>query len=96
MRTNIDIDEKLMKLAMKAAGTTTKRETVEKALELLVRIDGQTAIRKLRGKLQWEGDLDAMRRNESSFSVVWPGHRTGSGGQLPAVAAQGDYHTRYY
>ena len=64
MRTNIDIDEKLMKRAMKAAGTTTKRETVEKALELLVRIDGQTAIRKLRGKLQWEGDIDAMRRNE--------------------------------
>ncbi len=49
---------------MKAAGTTTKRETVEKALELLVRIDAQKAFRKLRGKLQWEGDLDAMRRSE--------------------------------
>lgn len=64
MRTNIEIDEKLMRQAMKAAGTTTKRETVEKALELLVRIDAQKAFRKLRGKLQWEGDLDAMRRSE--------------------------------
>jgi Arc/MetJ family transcription regulator len=63
VRTNIEIDDKLMKQAMKAAGTATKRETVEKALELLVRIDGQKAIRRLRGKLQWEGDLDAMRRD---------------------------------
>ena len=64
MRTNIEIDDKLMRQAMKAAGARTKRETVEKALELMVRIDGQKAIRRLRGKLQWEGDLDAMRRDE--------------------------------
>ena len=64
MRTNIEIDDKLMKQAMKAAGTTTKRETVEKALELLVRIEGQKEIRSLRGKIVWEGDLDAMRRDE--------------------------------
>ena len=64
MRTNIEIDDKLMKQAMKASGARTKRETVAKALELLVRIDGQKAIRRLRGKLHWEGDLDAMRRSE--------------------------------
>jgi Arc/MetJ family transcription regulator len=63
MRTTIEIDDKLMKRAMRAAGVTTKRETVRKALELLVRIDGQRAFRKLRGKLQWEGDLDALRRD---------------------------------
>jgi Arc/MetJ family transcription regulator len=63
MRTTIEIDDKLMKRAMKAAGVTTKRETVTRALELLVRIDGQKAIRKLRGKIQWEGDLDALRRD---------------------------------
>lgn len=63
MRTNIDIDEKLMKQAMKVAGTASKRETVEKALELLVRIEGQQTIRKLRGKVNWEGDLDAWRRD---------------------------------
>ena len=64
MRTNIEIDDKLMDRAMKAAGTTTKKETVEKALEMLVRINGQKSIRRLRGKLRWEGDLDAMRRDK--------------------------------
>ena len=63
MRTNIEIDDKLMKQAMKASGARTKRETVAKALELLVRIDGQKAIRKLRGKIEWEGDIDAWRRD---------------------------------
>jgi Arc/MetJ family transcription regulator len=64
MRTNIEIDDKLMKKAMRLAGTSTKRETVEKALETLIRIEGQRSIRKLRGKYNWEGDLDAMRRAE--------------------------------
>jgi Arc/MetJ family transcription regulator len=64
MRTNIDIDDKLMKRAMRAAGTSTKRETVEKALETLIRIEGQRSIRRLRGKYKWDGDLDAMRRSE--------------------------------
>lgn len=64
MRTNIDIDEKLLATAMSAAGTKTKKDTVHEALELLVRIrKGQTAIRALRGKIDWEGDLDAMRRD---------------------------------
>lgn len=63
MRTNIEIDDRLMKQAMKAAGTATKRETVERGLELLIRIEGQKEIRKLRGKVRWEGDIDAWRRD---------------------------------
>ena len=63
MRTRLEIGEKLMSRAMKAAGTSTKRKTVEKALELLVRVKGQQRIRKLRGKLTWEGDIDAWRRD---------------------------------
>ena len=63
MRTNIEIDDKLMKRAMKAAGTTTKRETVEQGLELLIRQRGQQEFLKLRGKIEWEGDLDAWRRD---------------------------------
>jgi Arc/MetJ family transcription regulator len=63
MRTNIDIDEKLLADAMAAAGKKTKKEAVHEALELLVRVRSkQTAIRALRGKIDWEGDLDAMRR----------------------------------
>jgi Arc/MetJ family transcription regulator len=64
MRTNIEIDDELLAKAMAASGKTTKKDTVREALELLVRIkQGQTALRKLRGKIEWEGDLDAMRRS---------------------------------
>lgn len=63
MRTNIDIDDKLLRQAMKAAGTTTKKETVEKGLMALVRLDGQKAVKKLRGKIKWEGNIDAWRRD---------------------------------
>ncbi|MES9855036.1 MAG: type II toxin-antitoxin system VapB family antitoxin [Sedimenticola sp.] len=61
MRTNIVIDDKLMSDALKATGLHTKREAVELGLKLLVRQNKQQAIRKLRGKLAWEGDLDEMR-----------------------------------
>jgi Arc/MetJ family transcription regulator len=64
MRTNIEIDDKLMAEAMKAMGTKTKRETVEKALLAQVRVSRQKGILKLKGKVQWEGDLDAWRRAE--------------------------------
>jgi Arc/MetJ family transcription regulator len=65
MRTNIDIDEKLLANAMAAAGTKTKKDTVHEALALLVRIRGQQkAIRALRGKIEWEGDIDALRRDK--------------------------------
>ena len=61
MRTNIVIDDKLMNDALKASGLRTKREAVEQGLQLLVQRNKQKAIRKLRGKLKWEGDLDEMR-----------------------------------
>jgi Arc/MetJ family transcription regulator len=61
MRTNIEIDDKLMKEAMRSANTKTKRETVEAGLRMLIQIKGQTGIRKLRGKVKWEGDLDELR-----------------------------------
>lgn len=63
MRTNIEIDDKLMKQAMRASGATTKREAVHRALELLVGMKQQEEIRSLRGKLKWEGNLKAMRRD---------------------------------
>ncbi|MEQ9058943.1 MAG: type II toxin-antitoxin system VapB family antitoxin [Gammaproteobacteria bacterium] len=61
MRTNIVIDDKLMADALKVSGATTKKEAVELGLKLLVRQNKQQAIRKLRGKLKWEGNLDEMR-----------------------------------
>jgi Arc/MetJ family transcription regulator len=61
MRTNIEIDDKLMKEAMRSANTKTKKETVEAGLRMLIQIKAQTGIRKLRGKVKWEGDLDDLR-----------------------------------
>jgi Arc/MetJ family transcription regulator len=64
MRTKIEIDDKLLADAMSVAGAKTKKETVHEALELLVRVRrDQTAIRALRGKIDWEGDPDALRRD---------------------------------
>lgn len=61
MRTNIVIDDQLMTDALKASGCKTKKEAVEEALKLLVRRSQQQEIRKLRGRVRWEGDLDEMR-----------------------------------
>lgn len=61
MRTNIVIDDKLMADALKASGLTTKKEAVEQGLRLLVRRSQQQEIRKLRGRVSWQGDLDEMR-----------------------------------
>jgi Arc/MetJ family transcription regulator len=64
MRTNIEIDDKLIAEAMTVSGKTTKKDAVHEALELLIRIRrDQTAIRALRGKIDWEGDLDVLRRD---------------------------------
>ena len=63
MRTNINIDDDLMDEAMRVSGLTTKRETVEAGLRLLVRLKRQQRIRAYRGKLLWEGDLERMRRD---------------------------------
>jgi Arc/MetJ family transcription regulator len=63
MRTNIVIDDELMKQAMRVSGAATKREAVERGLKVLVALKKQERVRKYRGKLKWEGDLDAMRRD---------------------------------
>ena len=62
MRTNIDIDDKLIKDTLKVTGLKTKREVVELGLETLLRLKRQEQLAKaLRGKVRWEGDLDDMR-----------------------------------
>ncbi|MBL3601847.1 MAG: type II toxin-antitoxin system VapB family antitoxin [gamma proteobacterium endosymbiont of Lamellibrachia anaximandri] len=61
MRTNIVIDDQLMNDALKTTGFTTKKEAVEEGLKLLIKKNKQQEIRKLRGKLKWEGDLEEMR-----------------------------------
>ena len=63
MRTNIVIDNSLMRKAMKATGLSTKKAVVEEGLRLLVKVKGQEGIRRLRGKVSWEGDLSVMRED---------------------------------
>lgn len=63
MRTNIVIDDDLMRETLRATGIKTKREAVELGLRTLLRLSKQAEGRKFRGKLKWEGDLDAMRRD---------------------------------
>ncbi|NEX19376.1 type II toxin-antitoxin system VapB family antitoxin [Thiorhodococcus mannitoliphagus] len=65
MRTNIVIDDELMERALALSGLKTKREAVEEGLRMLVRLKEQERIRAARGKLHWEGDLDAMRRDDA-------------------------------
>ena len=62
MRTNIEIDDDLMRQAMRRSGGRTKKAAVEEALRLLVKMHSQTSIRRWRGKVQWEGNLKQLRR----------------------------------
>ena len=64
MRTNVVIDDELMKGALKASGLKTKKDAIEAGLKLLVKFKEQSIIRKYRGKLKWSGNLDDMRRDK--------------------------------
>ena len=62
MRTNIDIDNRLMRQAMRSSRSRTKRAVVEEGLRLLILTRAQATIRRLRGKIRWDGDLHKSRR----------------------------------
>lgn len=68
MRTNIELDEDLVTRAQELTGIRTKREVVQEALRTLIRLQERGDVRKLRGKLTWEGDLDEQRRARFSES----------------------------
>lgn len=63
MRTNIVVDDDLMAEAMKLSDIKTKKGVVDQALNLLVQVKKQEKIRRLRGKLHWEENLEEMRRD---------------------------------
>jgi len=66
MRTNIVIDDQLMQDTLRATGLRTKREAVELGLRTLLRLRQQEEIRRFRGKLNWQGELDTMRADKRS------------------------------
>ena len=61
MRTNIVIDDRLMDDALRLTGFKTKKQAVEAGLKMMVRLARQEEVRKLRGQIAWQGDLDEMR-----------------------------------
>ena len=61
MRTNIEIDDKLMNEALKITGVRTKKQAVQLGLETLIKLKKQRDIKQLRGALSWSGDLNEMR-----------------------------------
>lgn len=63
MRTNIEIDDALMREALEATGLNTKRAVVEHGLRLAIQLRQQAKLRQVRGKIQWDGDLDESRRS---------------------------------
>lgn len=65
MRTNIDIDDAVMREAQRLLGTRTKRETVDLALRELVARHRRLGVLDLRGRVHWEGDLAESRRGSS-------------------------------
>jgi len=62
MRTNIEIDDKLMAQAMRSSGASTKKAVVEEGLRALIRLKSQASIRDLFGTVEWEGDLKRSRQ----------------------------------
>ncbi|MBK8816490.1 MAG: type II toxin-antitoxin system VapB family antitoxin [Methylococcaceae bacterium] len=64
MRTNIVIDNTLMQEALKATGLKTKKEAVELGLKTLITLRKQAAIKELKGKFHWEGNLDELRTDQ--------------------------------
>jgi Arc/MetJ family transcription regulator len=63
MRTNIDLDETLVTRGLQLSGLRTKKDLVNMALREFIRKNDQKKILELRGKIQWQGDLDLMRQS---------------------------------
>ncbi len=61
-RTNIVIDEKLIRDGLRTTGIKTRRALVDYALRDLLRRQSQKRILELKGKIHWEGDLSSMRK----------------------------------
>lgn len=64
MRTNVVLDDDLVKSALEASGIKTQKRAIEEGLKLLIEVHGQKKIKSYRGKLKWSGDLDKMRKGK--------------------------------
>ena len=62
MRTTLNIDDEALQAAMELAGGRTKTEVINEALRRFVRAKRRRKLLELQGKVEWEGDLDALRK----------------------------------
>jgi len=65
MRTNVVLNDDLINQAIKLGHFKTKKAAIEEGLRLLVQMQSQSALRKMRGKIKWEGDLEEMRKDRN-------------------------------
>jgi Arc/MetJ family transcription regulator len=72
MRATIDIDNRLLRRAMRLSGNRTQKATVEAGLQLMVQIHAQTGIRRLKGKVRWDGNLEESRRGRPDAPTYPP------------------------
>lgn len=63
MKTNVEIDDELLEAARRVTGLRSEGEVIDAALRHLVQLTAQERIRELRGKVTWEGDLEASRQS---------------------------------
>lgn len=66
MRTNIEIDDALMAEAQKASGNRNKKQTVQHALRLMVKLRAQQEVGEAFGKYRWRGDLSRSRKGRGT------------------------------
>jgi len=66
MRTNIDIDDSLMEEARKVSGQATKKQIVEQALRLMIKLRRQHEVGTAYGKFRWRGDLARSRKGRGA------------------------------
>jgi len=64
-RTNVVLDEQIVGQAKKLTGIKVTRELLDYALRELLRHRRQRDILRLRGTVDWQGDLSEMRRGRS-------------------------------
>jgi len=69
VRTNIILDDELVREAMELTGVGTKAGVVHRALRELVRLERLRRVRDLRGRLKWEGRLDLVRERGAAYGA---------------------------
>lgn len=65
MRTNVEIDDNLMAEALRLTKISTKKQVIEIALKELINKSLRETLRQMRGKVDWDGNLDEMRTVEA-------------------------------